>query len=212
MNKYELIIFDLDGTLLNTSKGIFNSVRYAEREMGFKPIPDERLKEFVGPPPKAMYVQIYSVDEETALKAAQKHREYGKTKAVYEAEVYPEIEELLGRLQERNYKLAVATLKSQEIAELVLKYYGLRKYFDAVIGMDAKETLTKSQTIQMAIEKTESSQNVLMVGDSMYDYKGAMEAQVDFLGVLYGFGFYKKETYPFPVVEDVKGLLNTIVK
>lgn len=212
MNKYELIIFDLDGTLLDTSKGIFNSVRYAEREMGFKPIPDERLKEFVGPPPKAMYMQVYNVDEDIALKAAQKHREYGKTKAIYEAKVYPGIEELLCKLKEKEYKLAVATLKSQEIAEIVLDYYGLRKYFDAVIGMDAKETLTKSQTIQVAIENTESSQNALMVGDSIYDYEGALEAQVDFLGVLYGFGFYKEETYPFPVVENEKGLLKTIVK
>ena len=209
---YELIIFDLDGTLLDTSKGIFNSVRYAEKEMGFTPIPDEKLKEFVGPPPKAMYKQVYNVDEDIALKAAQMHREYGKTKAIYEAEVYPGIEELLCKVKEKEYKLAVATLKSQEIAEIVLEYYGLRKYFDAVIGMDVKETLTKSQTIHMAIKSTESSQNALMVGDSIYDYEGAMEAQVDFVGVLYGFGFYKEEAYTFPVVEDVEGLLNTIVK
>lgn len=211
MNKYELIIFDLDGTLLNTSKGIYNSVRYAEREMGFKPIPDERLKEFVGPPPKTMYKQVYNVDEDIALKAAQKHREYGKTKAIYEAKVYLGIEELLCKLKEKEYKLAVATLKSQEIAEIVLEYYGLRKYFDVVIGMDAKETLTKSQTIQMAIESTKSSQRVLMIGDSMYDYKGALEAEVDFLGVLYGFGFYKEETYFFPVVDDAMGVMKAIV-
>lgn len=211
MNKYELIIFDLDGTLLDTSKGIFNSVRYAEKEMGFEPIPDERLKEFVGPPPKAMYMQVYNVDEDIASKAAQKHREYGKTKAIYEAEVYPGIVELLRNLKENNYKLAVATLKSQKIAEVILEYYELRQYFDVVIGMDAKETLTKSQTIQMAIEYTKSSQSVLMIGDSRYDFEGAKEVQVDFLGVLYGFGFCAKEIYSFPVVEKVKDILYTVV-
>ena len=45
--KYQLVIFDLDGTLLNTSKGIFNSVRYAEKELKLKPIDDILLKEFV---------------------------------------------------------------------------------------------------------------------------------------------------------------------
>lgn len=56
-NKYELVIFDLDGTLLDTSPGIFNSVRFAEQQMGFTPILDARLKEFVGPPPKSMYMK-----------------------------------------------------------------------------------------------------------------------------------------------------------
>ena len=82
--KYQLIIFDLDGTLLDTSPGIYNSVRYAEKQMGFAPIPDEQLREFVGPPPKQMYMRKYGVDEETALAAVRWHREYGREKAVYE--------------------------------------------------------------------------------------------------------------------------------
>lgn len=211
MKNYELIIFDLDGTLLDTSQGIFNSVRYAEKEMGFEPVAEEKLKEFVGPPPKTMYMSVYHVDEKVALKAAKKHREYGKTRAIYEAKVYPGMAEVLGRLKEMNYKLAVATLKSQSIAETVLMHYGLKKYFDAVIGMDDRESLTKCETIQLAIEKTKSSGRVLMVGDSMYDYVGATEAQVDFLGVLYGFGFKREEKYLFPVVEDVEKLLDAIV-
>ena len=63
MKKYKLIIFDLDGTLLDTSKGIFNSVRYAEKMMGFEPLKDDKLKEFVGPPPKDMYMKDYGISE-----------------------------------------------------------------------------------------------------------------------------------------------------
>lgn len=55
--KYKLILFDLDGTLLDTSPGIFNSVRFALKESGLPQLPDNQLSDFVGPPP--IYVQVY---------------------------------------------------------------------------------------------------------------------------------------------------------
>lgn len=198
---YEIILFDLDGTLLDTSPGIFNSVRYAESQLGLTPIPDARLKEFVGPPPKAMYMKIYGLDEDRALLAAQKHREYGRTKAIFEANVYPGIVELLSCLKNQGYKLAVATLKSQQIADTILEYYEIAHYFDAIIGMDPQETLTKCRTIQLAVSQTNTTGNAILIGDSRYDYDGAQEAGIDFLGVLYGFGFCGGCKYIFPTIE-----------
>lgn len=203
MKKYDLILFDLDGTLLDTSAGIFNSVRYAESQMGLAPIPDSRLREFVGPPPKAMYSKIYGLSEDDALRAAQFHREYGKTKALYEASVYPGMPELLSFLREQGHKLAVATLKSETIAQSILEYYGLASYFDTIVGMDPEETLTKRKTIDLAVIRTAAEGKKLLIGDSIYDYDGAKEAGVDFLGVTYGFGFKEGQDYPFPTVSRV---------
>lgn len=197
---YELILFDLDGTLLDTSPGIFNSVRYAESQLGLTPIPDAQLKDFVGPPPKSMYMQIYGLDENRALLAAQKHREYGRTKAIFEAKVYPGIIELLSYLKNQGYKLGVATLKSQSIAETILTHYDIAHFFDVVIGMDAQETLTKCRTIQLAVNRMHTSGDAILIGDSQYDYDGAREAGIDFLGVLYGFGFVPGGKYPFQTV------------
>ena len=200
MKHYELVLFDLDGTLLDTSPGIFNSVRYAESQMGLSTIPDARLREFVGPPPKSMYQCIYGLTEDQAFLAAQKHREYGKTKAIYEAKVYPGIRELLAQLKTNGYKLAVATLKAETIAQTILEYYGIAEYFDTIVGMDPQETLTKRMTIDLAKERTGSAGKAILVGDSIYDYDGAMEAGIDFLGVLYGFGFAPENSYPFDAV------------
>ena len=210
--KYNLVIFDLDGTLLDTSKGIFNSVRYAENQMGFTKINDELLKRFVGPPPKLMYMKQYGIDEETALKAAKKHREYGRTKAVFEAEVYEGMEDVLNKLKSNGYKLAVATLKSQAIAETVLENFGLEKYFDCIVGMDVNETLTKSMTIKLAMQNTEICDKAVMIGDSPYDYEGALEANVDFIGVTYGFGFEDKEAsnYEFDVAKTSRDILDLV--
>ena len=206
--KYDLILFDLDGTLLDTSPGIFNSVRYAEAKMGFPRIAEHMLAAFVGPPPKTMYRKIYTVDEETALMAVQYHREYGREYAIYEAEKYPEIIDLLKLLKKARLKLGVATLKSQPIAEKILKVHKLYKYFDCIVGMDANETFSKKDTIHIAIERTNSN-NAVLIGDSQYDYDGAREAGIDFIGVLYGFGL-QNSTDMFPTVSTPLEILNLI--
>ena len=207
--KYEIIIFDLDGTLLDTSPGIFNSVRFAEAQMGFTPVSDQQLKAFVGPPPKEMYKKFHGVDDETAIKATGFHRQYSREKAIYEAAIYPGMKETLESLKQQGYKLAVATLKGQKIAEKVLQIHGLDGYFDSIVGMDEAESFTKCKTIQVAMEQIGTTGKVLMVGDSEYDYIGAVEAGVDFIGASYGFGICPEDTR-FSLIAQPKDLLDYI--
>ena len=207
--KYEIIIFDLDGTLLDTSPGIFNSVRFAEAQMGFTPVSDQQLKAFVGPPPKEMYKKFHGVDDETAIKATGFHRQYSREKAIYEAAIYPGMKETLESLKKQGYKLAVATLKGQKIAEKVLQIHGLDGFFDSIVGMDEAESFTKCKTIQVAMAQTGTTGNVLMVGDSEYDYIGAVEAGVDFVGAVYGFGIDAGDTR-FPLIRETQALLEQL--
>lgn len=195
MKKYNTIIFDLDGTLFDTSQGIFNSVRYTEKAMGFDAIDDDLLKQFVGPPPKDTYKNIYNISEEKAIEAVKNHRYYGKTRAIYEAVLYPDIKHVLSELKGRGNNLAVATLKQEQIAIAILKNYGIYEYFSYISGMDNDETLTKAETIKSVQRHLGKSDNVLMIGDTEYDLIGAREAEVDFLGVTYGFGFTKNDKY-----------------
>lgn len=192
MKKYELIIFDLDGTLLDTSEGIFNSVRYAEKKMNLPPAADCNLNKFVGPPPAEMYKEIYGLDEEQALQATKFHREYGRKKAIYEAKLYPNVKNILKRLNEKGIKLAVATLKNQRIAEKILKEFGIAEYFSVIVGMDEKENLTKADTLRISLHET-GSKTAVLIGDSKYDALGANDAGVDFWAAMYGFGFRKVE-------------------
>ena len=74
---------------------------------------------------------------------------------------------------------------------------------DTIVGMDPAETLTKRMTIDLAKERTGSTGHAILVGDSIYDHTGAVEAGIDFLGVLYGFGFGEGNAYPFDVVMTV---------
>ncbi|MCI8387059.1 MAG: HAD hydrolase-like protein [Clostridiales bacterium] len=210
--KYKLAIFDLDGTLLDTSAGIYNSVRYAERCMGFIPIKNEQLREFVGPPPKLMYMKTYGVDEETAFKAAQKHREYARTKAIYEADLYPGISELLCLLRENGYKLAVATLKGQKIAEKILLNFNLMHFFDIIVGMNESETLTKADTIVEAQKIISKDDRCVLIGDTVYDLNGASELQTDFIAVTYGFGFTRNSNIEYKRLIGIADTPQDIIK
>lgn len=212
MLNYDLLIFDLDGTLLDTSQGIFNSVRYAEEHMGFNAVEDSVLRQFVGPPPKLIYQKVYNVSEEIALEATKKHREYAKTKAICEAKPYPKVRETLSRLKNSGYKLAVATLKSQTIAETVLRVNGLYDLFDVIVGMDEKESLTKCETILLVLKKIGKQEKALMIGDSLFDFEGAIEAKVDFVGVLYGFGFQEGQRYKFDTIVKFEDLYEYLMR
>lgn len=191
MKKYNLILFDLDGTLLDTSKGICNSVRYAERKMGFAKIPDNELRQFMGPPPAEIYQKMYGISSKEAYEAAKYHREYGRKKAIYEAEVYEGIAEGLEILKKSGKQLGVATLKAEDIAIEILRNYRLLDFFHIVCGMGEQEKQSKSDLITKARAKIGMErENSVFIGDSIFDYIGAQEAEVDFFAVLYGFGFH----------------------
>jgi len=188
--QYDIVIFDLDGTLLDTSPGIFNCIRHTESKMGLPPLDQKKYELFLGPPLFESYKRIYGLGEKEAMAAVRCYREYGSSKGIYEAAVFEGIEDCLQAIKTKGMKLAVATLKSQVLAEKSLKYFSLHHYFDAIVGMDRTESLTKADIIRMALERIGQarSEKAVMVGDSEYDAVGAAEAGVDFIWVTYGFG------------------------
>ena len=89
MRNYDVILFDLDGTLTDSAPGILNSVRYACRKMGL-PIPgEETLRRFLGPPLIASFRELMGLDAADADRAVSAFREYFPTKGLFENEVYP---------------------------------------------------------------------------------------------------------------------------
>lgn len=199
LHKYDVVLFDLDGTLLDTSQGIFNSVRFAEKSMGLKPIGDSQLENFVGPPPIESYMKNHGVPYEIACEATKYHRQYGSERGIYEAEIYDGILPLLQNLKNDGKMLGVCTLKRQDIAEKVLENFNLKPFFDVIVGIDNGESLSKADTIEIALSKLGCycKQKTVLVGDSMYDAEGAKNANVNFIGVTYGFGFKRNIDYDF---------------
>lgn len=198
----KLIIFDLDGTLLDTGEGIIKSLKFALSKFGF-PVPnDETCKSFVGPPLKKRFLELYDSDEQTAdALLACFREEYGKGN-LFLASVYPGVEECLKELH-KQYSLAVATNKSEIQATQLLERFGLASYFDMICGSDMKASLTKEQIVANAASKLGfSSADCIVVGDSGNDAEAAAKLGMQFIGVTYGYGFKSKsDVESFPNIE-----------
>ncbi|MBE5900292.1 MAG: HAD family hydrolase [Lachnospiraceae bacterium] len=187
--KYETILFDLDGTLTDSGLGIVNGFEYAIQKMGGIVSDKSQLRKFVGPPLEDSFGNVLGYTQEETEKAIVFYKQYYLKKGVYENEVYPGIKELLKELKEQGKKLAVATSKSIRGTTIVLEHFGLRQYFD-VVATSSEERPTKLDVIRHALSECGISDlsHVLMVGDRKYDITVAKEIGIDCAGVLWGYG------------------------
>lgn len=185
----KLIIFDLDGTLLDTGRGISKCIASTLGKMGFKVPDEETCKTFVGPPLKKRFLELFDADENTADAVMRAFREeYGKGD-VFLADRYAGMEECLAILHE-HFSLAVATYKREDHAVQLLEKFGMTRFFDAICGSDAAATMTKNQIVEKAINLVcATPAESLLIGDSANDAESATQLGIPFIGVTYGYGF-----------------------
>ena len=208
MNKYKLVIFDMDGTLADTSPGILNCIRYTQEKMALPQITLEQMYSHVGPPMHESYNRNFGLTGEELDKAVSYHKEYAMNKGYKELEFYEGIEQLLIWLRKNGIMTAVATLKAHSTAEKILETYDMAKYFDIVIGVDAANPMTKSQLLDYCTEKSGIAKSeAVLIGDSEYDAIGAEESGISFIAVTYGFGFKNEaDTSGHPCVAVCKSV------
>ncbi|WP_079914166.1 HAD hydrolase-like protein [Paenibacillus sp. 32352] len=190
MKNYNAVLFDLDGTLLDTTKGVLSSVQYVMEVLQLPKISDPTLKTFIGPPIQESLVRVFGMTSTEAQSAANLFRDRYKNHDLLLAELYPNILSLLQMLKERNIQIAVATYKRQDYAIEILKHFGISNYCSCIFGADNDNKLTKQDIINQCIDFVGlAKEEMVMIGDSSYDAIGAEKAGVDFIGVTYGFGF-----------------------
>ena len=113
---YDIIIFDLDGTLTDPGIGITNSVMYALKKFGITINDRAELYKFIGPPLKDRFMNFFNFSENDALKAVDYYREYFRDTGIFENRVYDGVETLLGQIKSRGKKIILATSKPEEFA------------------------------------------------------------------------------------------------
>lgn len=212
MNKYDVILFDLDGTLTDSSPGIINSIIYALKKYDITVNNKAELKKFLGPPLHESFREFYGFDEEKSMEAVRFYREYFSTKGLLENEVYDGVPSLLKNLCYKGKRLIVATSKPQEFTDRIMAHFGLGEYFEFVAGSNLDGTRSKkAEVIEYALQKCQitDKSKVVMVGDRMHDIIGAKAVGIDSVGVEYGYGDYDElnyagATYIVKTVEELK--------
>lgn len=191
MAKYQYYFFDLDGTLIDTERGITNSVKYVLERYHIKEYDIETLRKFIGPPLGESFQKYFGFPAEKSGELIECYREYYSAGGMYEAEVYGGIETLLERLREAGKVLAVATSKPEHFARIILGRFGLAKYFSCIAGATMGESRSsKEDVIAYALSKcgVKERTQAVMVGDREHDIYGAGKKGLDSVGVLFGFG------------------------
>lgn len=188
---YDTIFLDLDGTLIDSEKGIINSVLYALEKFG-KTAEREELLPFIGPPLIESFQVVSNLTPKDARQAVGYYRENFGVRGVYEYSLYDGIRKFLAALKAGGKRIVMATSKPEIYARMIADDAGITEYFDFICGSDMEgKRLTKEDVIAYALEKCgllKGTQRVLMIGDRKHDILGAKAFALKSAGVLYGFG------------------------
>lgn len=188
------ILFDLDGTIIDSKEGILNSVCYALDKMG-REIPDKKdLMCFIGPPLSYSFATFCGMNEEETEKAVAFYRENYAPRGVFEFAVYPGVETMLKKLSSSGRRLYLATSKPEVFAKQILEKAGLDGYFTAICGSLIPSGRDKKEEVISYLVETESLslEETVMVGDRSYDAEGAHAVGLVAIGVSYGYGTVKE--------------------
>jgi Predicted phosphatases len=188
--KLTLAVFDMDGTICDTSEGIFNSIHYVEKSMGLRPASIEQMRTHLGPPITEAYSKNYKLSGSDLERAVILHREYSLSKGLYESKVYDLIPELMQMLKKHGIKISIATLKNEDIARKIVKHHNLDQYIDFVFGALPNQKMNKEEIINKCIIASECEKSeTILIGDSIHDFEGAKGCGIDFIAVTYGYGY-----------------------
>jgi len=189
---FRFVIFDFDGTVVDTGEGILKSLQYSFEQMG-REVPDmSDLRRFIGPPIHYSFTHYYGVSEEEVGEYIKKYRERYTVKGIYECELYEGILELIDALKNRGIKVGIASSKPLRLIYDVADYLGITESFDAIVGVRIDDSNHSSKTglilEAMELMGADDKNEVLMVGDRLYDIEGAKGAGVKSCGALWGYG------------------------
>lgn len=189
---WEVVLFDLDGTLTDSGLGVGNGVLYTLEKMGYPKPSDSELKKYLGPPLWTSFQDYAGMPESDTPEAVRLYREYYNETGAYENSVYPGVPELLSKLVSDGKRVAVATSKVDYAAINILQHFNLDHFFDVIAGSDETGELrgTKALVIAHALAELRmcDGTTIVMVGDREHDILGAKAHGIPGIGVLYGYG------------------------
>ena len=215
----KLIIFDLDGTLLNTIADLAQSTNHALQTLGYPAHPESAYHFMVGNGINKLFERALPEGEKTEENVLRVRREFIPYYDVHNADKsrpYPGIPELLDQLQEKGMQLAVASNKYQSATTKLIAHYFPTIRFTAVFGQREGVNVKPDPTIVhdiLDIAKV-SKEEVLYVGDSGVDMQTAIHANITSCGVTWGFRPRAElETFhPDYIVDKAEEIIESVLK
>ena len=216
---FSCILFDLDGTISDPKQGICGCVQYALRSFGIEEPELDRLEPFIGPPLSESFMKYYNFTAEQAQEAVEKYRERFSVTGKYENVLYPGMGALLHDLKASGATLAIASSKPTVYVEDILVHFGIREYFDIVVGSELdgrrvhKEEVVAEVLSRLAARGESDPDKMVMIGDRSFDVEGAKAIGAHCIAVSYGYaqpGELENAGAEI-IVRDVEGLRSVLL-
>jgi len=185
----KIILFDLDGTLIDSTEAILESFAKAYAKFDVAVPADESITTLIGLPLEIMFVKL-GVDEAKAMDYVQAYKEHYRTIHTQKTVLLPQVEDALIIARECA-RLGVVTTKTGKYSRELLEHFGIMKYFDVLIGSeDVQNPKPHPEPIIKALDALGYTYGTVtyMIGDTISDILAAQEADIASIGVLTGYG------------------------
>jgi phosphoglycolate phosphatase len=213
----KLVIFDLDGTLLDTIADLAGATNYALTQLGYPTHDTDTIRTFVGNGINKLLERALPANEQTEENVIRMRAHFVPYYDAHNADLstpYQGIEVLLQSLQEKGIEIAVASNKYQEATTKLVKHYFPTIQFAEVLGQRENIPVKPHPTIVFDIlNKTGiDKKEVLYVGDSGVDMQTAQNAEVDAIGVTWGFRSRTEleRLHPLGIIDKAEELMDYI--
>ncbi|WP_027856060.1 HAD family hydrolase [Marinobacterium jannaschii] len=185
---YKLLIFDWDGTIIDSAGRIVSSMQSAARDLGLPELTDDAVRNIIGLGlPEAIRILVPGIDDGSLEKLRQLYSKYYITDDPTPAELFPGVKHSLESLHARGYRLAVATGKSRRGLDRVFADTGLGWLFEASRCADETTSKPDPHMLQEILQETGvKASDAVMIGDTEYDLDMGVRASMDVIGVSYG--------------------------
>jgi len=213
MAAIKALLWDLDGTLIDSKQDIAECVNWTLNDMNLDSIPNEHIYEYVGHGVRTLIQgaveEAHGHDYDSAMKLFDG---YYLQHLLDNTRLYPGMEKVLAQLRDK--KMAIITNKPQRYTDPIIDGLRLRDYFGVVLGREAcVEMKPHPQPLQSAMERLSvSSLETMIVGDTEVDIEAGRRAGVKTCAVLFGFGKEERVRAAKPdyLIDVPEGVLNIV--
>jgi phosphoglycolate phosphatase len=193
LQPYDAVLFDLDGTLIDSAPGIIDSLEETFRHFGWAIPPRSELMHYIGPPLIDSFRNRLGLDEADAWETLRVYRQEYRRDGAFDSAIFPGIVGVLEQLQLARVPIAVATSKPESQAIRILDHLNLAKYFTVICGATEDESRSsKSDIVAHALiglrNAGHPTSHAIMIGDRVYDVEGAAAQGLPAVIVEWGYG------------------------
>lgn len=184
----KIVVFDVDGTLCDTRRGIIKTINFVYKSMDLPKISSQMENYYIGPPVKESFMKYGKLSEEEAAEATELYRKKYVEHYIDYSTVYDGIIPVLKYLKNKGDVLCIASMKTMPQLNRLLGYLQLERYFEVVKGASEDGSITKKDMLLEIRSQFDLQREFYMIGDTNGDYLAANAEGYKFIGANYGYG------------------------